>query len=532
MDDMDEDIAPAKARRKTYTIRGTDVVISAALKQGVLYHDVDKGQPCFGCDSCPGFEMHFWRKDCTKCGCAKDMHGFLQMDGKAVGKIRQPSIYKRAGGGDNDAVARRRRLAAANKALAEEETDKMEQELDELTTTLDNALAQPDPFGFAAARNGLKPVVKEDKDDKKKKKEKKKEKKEKKKEEKKEKKKEEKKKNKVSFSEDEPEAKGLAKDTPPKDDYPQASPEMLEKYSWVPDYLADPHIEEYFASFPLEKIPLRGTPGELHHMRRMRFQLPVHDVDKQQCQGLQPEHHDDFDAFLRFKIEEAGDCGWVHPVEDEVSHCYRCTGPLQKGKLCVQIERLHDDQGPAVYHHDSCFVCEKCEAPLADLMGFVYDNMLLCGRHFADMHRPRCHGCDETIFDAEYTVAQHRNWHVHHFCCRQCDAPLTATKFVIYDDEPCCLTCFNDKFADTCHACGRLIDVMDKKITDGKSHGKVWHKTCFVCAECGGNLEGLLCIPRKGQLFCKDDYERIFKRNHRGSVQVNKSKAPVWTMPQ
>lgn len=76
---------PGKPRR-AYTIRGNGAVISAALKQvgfdlmhehelwliaelfacvkGVLYHDVDKGQPCFGCNACPGFEMHFWRKVC------------------------------------------------------------------------------------------------------------------------------------------------------------------------------------------------------------------------------------------------------------------------------------------------------------------------------------------------------------------------------------------------------------------------------------------------------------------------------------
>ena len=30
--------------------------------QGVLYHDVDKGEACFACEECPGFELHFWRK--------------------------------------------------------------------------------------------------------------------------------------------------------------------------------------------------------------------------------------------------------------------------------------------------------------------------------------------------------------------------------------------------------------------------------------------------------------------------------------
>ena len=33
-------------------------------------------------------------QDCTQCGCTKDMHGFVEMSDKHVGKIVQPSVYR------------------------------------------------------------------------------------------------------------------------------------------------------------------------------------------------------------------------------------------------------------------------------------------------------------------------------------------------------------------------------------------------------------------------------------------------------
>eukprot|EP00045_Choanoeca_perplexa_P008152 m.74780 g.74780 ORF g.74780 m.74780 type:complete len:542 (-) comp14379_c0_seq1:82-1707(-) len=535
--------ASSPIKRKAYTIRGNGAVISAALKQGVLYHDVDKGQPCFGCKECPGFEMHFWRKDCTQCGCAKDMHGFVEMGDKSVGRIKQPSIYRRPSSASDEISRRRRqsRLHRANSLLVddaavEHETAMAERELDALTSTLDAHLEleptskQPTPpisppkrvsFTFpepAPAPSPPKPrVLLSDRP-----------------------------KPAPVQPPSAPRARAKPKPLPepepePEPDHPRASAAILEKYAWVPDFLEDLEIEAYFLAFPVEKVPLRDTVGERYRMHQLLHQLPPHDVDKLRCQGLKPEHHAMFDAFVKFKIEDAGDCGWIHAIEDDHSRCYRCTGAIRQGQLCAQIQRLHDEQGPAVYHHDTCFVCERCEEPLADLLAFVHENMLLCGRHFADMHRPRCHACDESIFDPEYTHAQDRDWHVEHFCCRQCDAPLAAQNYVQLHDEPCCLDCFNRKFAETCHQCGQLIDVAAAKVTDGKAHGKVWHKRCFVCAECGDMLAGRVCVPRRGRLYCKDDYERVFKQVQRKSVRSKpgsgrqsrpQAKSSIWSMAQ
>eukprot|EP00729_Bicosta_minor_P013359 gene13359-33811_t len=49
-------------------------LVRLALRQGVLLHEVDQGQPCTSCADCPGFELHFWRKRCIHCRCNKWTH--------------------------------------------------------------------------------------------------------------------------------------------------------------------------------------------------------------------------------------------------------------------------------------------------------------------------------------------------------------------------------------------------------------------------------------------------------------------------
>eukprot|EP00045_Choanoeca_perplexa_P017321 m.249040 g.249040 ORF g.249040 m.249040 type:complete len:386 (-) comp17506_c1_seq1:178-1335(-) len=57
----------AEPRRRTSTI-------DLAGEQGVLIQELNKGQPCLDCSSCPGFELHVWKKSCKHCGCPTRRH--------------------------------------------------------------------------------------------------------------------------------------------------------------------------------------------------------------------------------------------------------------------------------------------------------------------------------------------------------------------------------------------------------------------------------------------------------------------------
>lgn len=45
--------------------------------------------------------------------------------------------------------------------------------------------------------------------------------------------------------------------------------------------------------------------------------------------------------------------------------------------------------------HPKCFTCSTCNSLLVDLTYCVHDDKVYCERHYAEMLKPRCAGCDE-----------------------------------------------------------------------------------------------------------------------------------------
>ena len=45
--------------------------------------------------------------------------------------------------------------------------------------------------------------------------------------------------------------------------------------------------------------------------------------------------------------------------------------------------------------HPGCFRCMSCLQLLVELVYFSVDDVVLCGRHHAELLKPRCIACDE-----------------------------------------------------------------------------------------------------------------------------------------
>lgn len=50
---------------------------------------------------------------------------------------------------------------------------------------------------------------------------------------------------------------------------------------------------------------------------------------------------------------------------------------------------------PALCWHPACFACSTCNELLVDLIYFYHDGKIHCGRHHAELLKPRCSACDE-----------------------------------------------------------------------------------------------------------------------------------------
>lgn len=57
-----------------------------------------------------------------------------------------------------------------------------------------------------------------------------------------------------------------------------------------------------------------------------------------------------------------------------------------------------------------------------------------------------------------------KDWHSGHFCCWQCDESLTGQRYVLRDEHPYCIKCYESVFANGCEECNKTIGI-DSKVT-------------------------------------------------------------------
>lgn len=57
-----------------------------------------------------------------------------------------------------------------------------------------------------------------------------------------------------------------------------------------------------------------------------------------------------------------------------------------------------------------------------------------------------------------------KDWHSGHFCCWNCDESLTGQRYVLRDEHPYCIKCYEQVFANTCEECSTIIGI-DSKVS-------------------------------------------------------------------
>lgn len=70
---------------------------------------------------------------------------------------------------------------------------------------------------------------------------------------------------------------------------------------------------------------------------------------------------------------------------------FQCGESINGGEMAVFASRA----GPGMCWHPACFACSTCSELLVDLIYFYHDGKIHCGRHHAELLKPRCSACDE-----------------------------------------------------------------------------------------------------------------------------------------
>ncbi|XP_034133255.1 prickle planar cell polarity protein 3 isoform X7 [Drosophila guanche] len=284
-------------------------------------------------------------------------------------------------------------------------------------------------------------------------------------------------------------------------------------YTWVPPGVrASSRINRYFELLPEEAVPRLGSEGACSRERQIAYQLPKQDLSLEHCKHLEVQHEASFEDFVTARNEIALDIAYIKDAPYD-EHCAHCDNEIAAGELVVAAPKFVE----SVMWHPKCFSCSTCNSLLVDLTYCVHDDKIYCERHYAEMLKPRCAGCDELIFSGEYTKAMDKDWHSGHFCCWQCDESLTGQRYVIRDDHPYCIKCYENVFANTCEECNKIIGIDSKDLSYKDKH---WHEACFLCFKCHLSLVDKQFGAKADKIYCGNCYDSQFASRCDGCGEV------------
>lgn len=257
---------------------------------------------------------------------------------------------------------------------------------------------------------------------------------------------------------------------------------LTEGYSWVPRGLRTSQLQLYMRNFSKENIPKVNTEGANFRARQLMHQLPLQDYHSAAANFLTESSKNSFEDLAKKRVKKALGVGAVRAALSTSAKCKGCSDTINPGQMAVFAERVGADG----CWHPQCFSCCVDDAQLADLVYFLHENNLYCGRHWAEKIKPRCYACEELIYTGEYTKAMEQTWHVDHFCCFECEEKLTGKKYIIINNHPYCQLCYNESIANTCFKCEEPISPECKDMFVKNRH---YHKECLTCSQCKKPLE-------------------------------------------
>ncbi|KAF2903813.1 hypothetical protein ILUMI_02365 [Ignelater luminosus] len=283
-------------------------------------------------------------------------------------------------------------------------------------------------------------------------------------------------------------------------------------YSFVPPGLTTARqVDQFYSAIPAFDVPRLGTKGEVSRTQRLLKQLPRQDLSLKACKFIEAENKSSYQDFITARNEIALDIG-VARLAPSNSTCAGCNKSIAVQQACVSAPRMGNN-----LWHPGCFRCTSCNDLLVDLAYCVQDDKIYCERHYAELLKPRCASCDELIFSGEYTKAMNKDWHGQHFCCWQCDESLTGQRYVLREEHPYCVACYESVFANSCEKCSRTIGIDSKDLSYKDKH---WHEACFLCATCGDSLVDKQFGSKGDRIYCGRCYDEQFASRCDGCGQI------------
>ena len=178
--------------------------------------------------------------------------------------------------------------------------------------------------------------------------------------------------------------------------------------------------------------------------------------------------------------------------------------PAADGKFYCGVcrEEIVGHQGIVTYQdniwHTYCFKCFECKRPLRGVQFVRREKEVHCYDCFLRKYAPRCSVCNKNITENDGMKLQDKAYHRKCFTCSACNGELVGKKFTLQDKKPFCYDCYLKFYSKKCSKCNEYITGAYVDL------GEIaYHEDCFKCSICKGMFtDGMMYKNSEGEFAC------------------------------
>uniref|UniRef100_A0A5F9DRH4 Four and a half LIM domains 2 n=1 Tax=Oryctolagus cuniculus TaxID=9986 RepID=A0A5F9DRH4_RABIT len=154
------------------------------------------------------------------------------------------------------------------------------------------------------------------------------------------------------------------------------------------------------------------------------------------------------------------------------------------------------------------FDCHHCNESLFGKKYILREESPYCVPCFEALYANTCEECGKPIgCDCKDLSYKDRHWHEACFHCSQCRSSLVDKPFAAKEEQLLCTDCYSNEYSSKCQECKRTIMPGTRKM---EYKGSSWHETCFSCHRCQQPIGTKSFIPKDNQNFCVPCYEKQY----------------------
>merc|ERR1712130_83339 len=190
------------------------------------------------------------------------------------------------------------------------------------------------------------------------------------------------------------------------------------------------------------------------------------------------------------------------------------SGTLGSKETSGSLRREENEQPLALRKQESrdlefeAMFCHQCDDSLAGHRYVLREDFPYCIKCYENVFANNCDECGKIIgIDSKDLSYKEKHWHESCFLCYKCRGSLVDKQFGSKADRIYCGPCYDAQFASRCDACGDVFKAGMKKM---EYKSRQWHEKCFVCCTCKNPIGTKSFIPKEHDIYCAGCYEDKF----------------------